>query len=108
MRFVHAARAFGDHGFLGRAHGPRFVSETFDGRIVAVGGDERCQRLHEVPGRAVNAGFVRRMDVFARSAAPAFAAGGQFQLDHALRAEADGYDTVETLHCGRHKNPAAT
>ena len=108
MRFVHAARAFRDHGFLGRAHGSRFISESFNGRIVAVGRDERCQRLHEVPGRTVHARFVGRVDVFTRPAAPAFTAGRQFQLDHAFRAEADGDDTIETLHCGRHENPGAT
>ena len=69
--------------------------------IVAVGGDERGERLHQVPGRAVDARLVARVDVLARPAAPALAAGGQLELDDALGAERDGHVAVRLLRAPR-------
>ena len=57
--------------FSARGERARLVGEAVDGRIVAVGGDQRGERLHQVPRRAVHARLVAGVDVLARAAAPA-------------------------------------
>ena len=54
---------------------------------VAVGIDQRVERLNEVPGRAVDGRFEAGVNVMLRTASPLLAGGNQFQFDHAFGAE---------------------
>ena len=60
--------------------------------------------LHQAPGRAVDHGLERGVDVLRRAAAPLLAAGDQLQLDDALGAEADRDDAVEVLRRRGHEH----
>src|SRR5258707_531141 len=53
-----------------RAERAHLVEEVLDGGRVAVSRDERVERMHQMPGRAVELRLVARMDVLRRSAAP--------------------------------------
>jgi hypothetical protein len=73
--FAQAARGFCDHFLFGCGDGARLRGVAFDSGVVAVGRDEGCQRLDEMPCGAVEAGFVAGVHVLAWAAAPALAAG---------------------------------
>ena len=85
LRFAPHFRHFFDHRFLFGAQRKR-LRIIVDRDFVAVVGDERVERFHQMPRRAVHHRFERRMNVFGRTASPFFTARYQFQLDHAFRA----------------------
>src|SRR3546814_19089268 len=70
---------------------------ALDGDGIAIVGNQGVQCLDQMPGRAVDHCLERGMDVLARAAPPALAAGDQFQFDHALGAQADADLAVEIL-----------
>ena len=75
------------------------VEEAVDGGRVAVGLDERVERLHEMPRRAVDLRLEARVDVVLRAAAPLLAARHELELDDALGAEVDLDRAVEAPGC---------
>ena len=96
-----------DHGLFVRSERPSLIGEIVDRGIVAVGRYQRRECLHEVPGGAVDFGFIARMNVGARPAAPALAARHQLALDYALGAQRDGDLAVEPLRGRRHEDAGA-
>ena len=84
-----------------------FRGEAFDDGSVAVGRDQRRERLDQMPGGAVDARFVARVQIFFWSAAPFFAAGNQFEFDDAFGAEKHGDHAVELLRGIRHVDAGA-
>ncbi len=60
-----------------------------------------------MPGGTVEAGFVAGVHVFARAAAPLFAAGDEFELDDAFRTEELRDFAVEALRGKGHEDAVA-
>src|SRR6202035_2439993 len=81
--------------------------EVFDCRRVAVGSDQSRQRLDQMPGRAVDARLVARMNVPLRPTAPFLSARNQFQLYYSLGAKVNGDGTIQRLNGHRHENTVA-
>ena len=71
---------------------------------MAVGLDQRVQRLHQVPRRAVHGRFQAGVDVVLGPASPLLAGGNQLQFDDAFGAEIDLDVAVGLLSCGRHED----
>ena len=105
--FIQPPRAFGDHPLLVGGERPGVFGIPVDRRLVAVRGDEGRERLDQMPRGAVHARLVARMDVQARSAPPALAAGGQLELHDPLGAERHHHDAVQTLAGRGHEDAAA-
>ena len=104
---VHALGSLGDHRLLRRAQGTDSVHESGDRGSVPVGGDERVQGLDQMPGGAVHARLVARVNVQARTPAPLLARRGQLDLDDPLGAQCHHDGPVEALRGGRHEDSAA-
>jgi hypothetical protein len=92
-RLVEPAGALGDHRLLGSRDRARAVGEPVDVGL-AVLGDEGVERLHEVPGRAVDPRLVTRVNVPLRTAPPLFAGRDPLELDDTFCTERDLHDAV--------------
>ncbi len=104
---VEPPRSLGDHRLLGRGDRADVLGVSLDGGRVAVGRDERVEPLHEMPGGAVHARLVARVDVQPRAAAPPLAARGQLDLDDALGPESHRDVAVQALCRGGHEDAGA-
>ena len=82
------------------------VQQAVDRRI-ALRVDQRVERLHQMPRRAVDARTIRRMNVLGRSTSPLLTARDQLRFDHALGAERDRDAPVPVLRCIGHQYPVA-
>src|SRR5205807_1468080 len=104
-RLVEAARRRRHHRLVTCRQRARFVGVAVDGRLVAVGRDQRRQRLDQMPRRAVHAGLVARVNVFLGPAPPPLPARDELALDHAFGAERDGHLAVGRLGRRGHEDP---
>ena len=82
--FILTSRGLADHCFFGGANGPGFIGKVVDRGRVTVLFDQSCEGLNKVPGRAIDAGFVARVNVLGGSSTPSLAAGNEFEFDDAL------------------------
>src|SRR6266404_657406 len=105
--FAEATRGFGDHFLFGIGERAGLGGEAFDGRVVAVGGNERGESFDEMPRGAVEARLVAGVHVFARAAAPLFAAGDELELDNTFGAEKLRDFAVEALRRKGHEDAVA-
>src|SRR6266849_10305110 len=105
--FAEAARGFGDHFLFGIRERASFGGEAFDGRVVAVGRNEGGESFDEMPRGTVEARLVAGVHVFARAAAPLFAAGDEFEFDDTFGAEELRDFAVEALRGKRHEDTVA-
>ena len=87
--FVGALRGFADQRLLTVGERADIFEPAFDRRRVAVGGDERLERLHQPPGGRVDHRLQAGVDIALRPATPFFSACDQFELDDALRPQID-------------------
>ncbi len=83
------------------------VEETGHRRRVPILLDERVERLHQMPHRAVDRGRVARVDVLTRSSAPLLAGRDQLQLDDALGPQVHLDRAIGGLTAQRNDDPQA-
>src|SRR5579871_5315839 len=102
-RLAHAFGRVPDQSFLGGRERPRLIREVLNGRRVAIRANQSRQRLYQMPGRAIDARFIARMNVPLRPASPALAARNQLQLDHALGPQVDGDGAIQRLRSHWHE-----
>src|SRR5882762_5348994 len=61
-----------------------------------------------MPRGTVEPRFVRRMNIFLRTASPLLATGSQLNFDHALRPECQSHCSIEVLFRRRNENALAS
>src|SRR5204863_6404872 len=83
------------------------VEEALDGGSVTVRFDERVQRLHEMPRRAIELRLVARMHILRRSPSPFGARRHDLEFDNPLGSEIDLHRSIELLVAERNDYPDA-
>src|SRR5260370_32513404 len=91
---VEAGGGLGDHFLFGVGNGAGFRGETFDGGIVAVGGNERGEGFDKMPYGAVEARLVAGGHVFASAADPLPSAGDALEFHDTFGPHSDGDITI--------------
>ena len=95
-----------EHRALGGGGRARGVGEAVD-RGIAVGRDQRGERLHEVERRAVEPCPVARVDVLLGAPPPSLAARNQLQLDDPLGTERHRHRAARVLRRRGHEDARA-